>query len=100
MALLCITEFSTLLFDARNQLVPAPASQNIMAEQSIPIGSNSTPSAGFNASTHFVLVECDVNCCIGWGGDAVVGFHRMAQNEARYYGVRPGQSVSVIASPT
>lgn len=100
MATLCITEIKDLAFDPHGHSVLAPKMPPI-AEQSVAIGGASGQSEAFANSTRYVMLECDTPCCLGWGPNptALVGFHRMAANEVRFYGVNGGEQLAVIVSP-
>lgn len=102
MSILYLTEVSEIAFDAQGNPIMAPDMPGL-AEQSIAIGGVSVPSAAFSTATRYILLHTDVNCCLGFATapavpTALVGYHRMAQNETRFYGVNPGDKVAVISS--
>lgn len=96
MATLYISEFrnTSTIATHRPPIPGTPA----LAEQNIGISASSAASAAFTANTHMVMINCDVACSLGWGGAAVTASHRLAANETRFYGVLPGDTVSVIAN--
>jgi hypothetical protein len=99
MATLYITEVQSLgwVGPASNQLIHAPVMPPV-AEQTVAIGSGSTPSAAFNASTRFIQVSTDEVCSIAFGANptATAANQRMAANEVRYFAVNPGNKLAVI----
>lgn len=107
MANLCITEVRTIAVVSGKNAFTEPFSVGIAAplmppevEQQLAIGATSSQSQPFGDTTHFVMIETDTTCCLAFGDSptAVVGYHRVAANEVRFYGVNPGQSLAVIAS--
>lgn len=94
MATLYITEFAVMSLAAMAPQTPP------VAEQDVAIGGSSVASNPFNASTRFIMVNCDAACSLAFGSApvAVTTAHRMAANETRFYGVQPGQEVAVIAN--
>jgi hypothetical protein len=100
MATLYVTELAKLGYDANGDGVLAPTMPPLH-EQAVTIGGSSAASNSFSSGANFVMISTDSACCIAIGASptAVVGFHRVAANETRFYtlGAR-GQSVAVIAS--
>jgi pyruvate/2-oxoglutarate/acetoin dehydrogenase E1 component len=102
MAILTISEFTQMATSGGGAQAGATPP---VAEQAVMIGGTTASSVPFSASTRFIRVNCDVNCCLGFaapGGAAVAvaGLHRLGANESAYYGASPGGSVAVIVSPT
>jgi hypothetical protein len=101
MAILTITEIATLGQTlVEGQVIPAPQLPGV-AEQNIAIGGSSVASAAFNPATRFVMINCDVPCCLAWSlpgvtPTAVTTAQRMGQNETRFVAVSPGGKVAVI----
>ncbi len=56
-------------------------------------------SAAFNAETHFIRVWSDTNCCIKFGSSPTASTSNkpLAAQSPEYFGVKPGDKVSVIA---
>ena len=76
-----------------------------VAEQSfaISVTSSMSSTAGWNASTRFIMVNTDTACFLKFGGTtasltATTSAHRMAANETRFYGVNPGGVVAVVTA--
>lgn len=100
MATLYITEYS-LSGWVQTPPVAAPPLEFIQADYSIPIAVGSGLSSAFQALTAVIQINCDSACSIAYGDDttvAVVTAHRMAANETRFYLVRPGKYLAVIAN--
>lgn len=101
MAVLYISEFAdqgmaglvniTPSFPLPAPLVPA------VVEQHLAIGGGSVASAAFDATTTFVMLNCDVACSIAWGTTpvAVATAQRMGANETRFYAVPKGAAYKV-----
>ena len=100
MATLYVTELASLGFDRNNLSVPAPQMPSL-AEQAVAIGVTSASSNPFSSGTRWIQIQPDSTCCLACGPapqTAVLGFHRMAANETRYYSVQGGYAIAVIAS--
>ena len=98
MANLSISEFRSAVSAIGSTLasvLPQPAITN----QNVSIGGSSTASAAFNSKTYAVRLFTDTACAIKFGdvGSTVATTDaRMAANTVEYFGVQPGQIVSVI----
>lgn len=81
------------------QSIPA-GNEAAVAEQHIAITGASTQGAAFNAQTKFVRVHVDAICSIAFGPNptATVTVKRMAANATEFFGVRPGDTIAVIAN--
>ena len=66
MATLYVTELQQVIY-ASNQLVLAPATNKITAEQAVVISGASAQSAPFGATTNFIMVNCDTACSLAFG---------------------------------
>jgi hypothetical protein len=99
MATLYVTEYS-LNGWVQTPPITAPPLQSIQADYNVAIGGTSTPSPAFQAATGVIQINCDAACSIAYGGSptAVVTAHRMAANETRFYLVKPGDKLAVIAN--
>jgi hypothetical protein len=99
MAFLYIAEFARLPLDSVGATIIAPPMAPI-AEQKIPIGVSSVPSAPFSSRTLFVQIHPDSVCSIAFGPApvATVNNQRVAASETRFVGVNPGDSVAVISN--
>lgn len=98
MATLYITEFASMGVAGGGS--PQIAAMPPLAEQAIAIGAE-TDSAAFNAQTKFVRLHPDAICSIVIGaGNPVAATTklRLAANTTEYFGVQPGQVLSVIAN--
>lgn len=98
MASLRITEFGGTMMEiggrASAPLWPALAHQNVT------IGAE-TDSAAFNASTRLIRVQAEALCCISIGPGtqtATTDMCRMTAGMTEYFGVSPGDKVSVITT--
>ena len=97
MASLYITEFASFGgSDLGHQQV---AAMPPVAEQKLTIGSE-VDSAALNAQTKFVRLHCDAICSIKIGAsvNAAVTNMRLPADTIEYFGVQPGQFISVIAN--
>ncbi len=70
------------------------------AEQAIDIGASSTPSNPWQPGTKFVMICNDAPCCLAFGPspEAQLDIHRVPADRERFYTVRPGDRLAVIAS--
>lgn len=93
MAFLYVTEFGKTL-----QGTNIPMSPEINAGR-VAIGTE-VKSPKFSATTRVVMVHADAICSVKFGVNpvAVATDTRMAANETRLFGVRPGDKVSVITN--
>lgn len=103
MSTLYITELKDMPVLNTAGVIPQCPQVPGLAEQAITISGASTASAAFNANTTFVMLHTDVICSLAWSetasaATAVITAQRMAANETRFYGVRGGGKVSVIAN--
>lgn len=98
MATLYITEFASM--GVAGGGAPQIAAMPPVAEQAIAIGAE-TDSAAFNGQTKFVRLHPDAACSIviGSGNPAATTLKmRLPANAIEYFGVQPGQVLSVIAN--
>jgi len=89
-----ITEFDNLARDVGHQTLPAPVSQSV-AEQSIELGLIPKPSEPFKG--RFICVYSPVTIALAFGPEPEANprFHNRGPGE-HYYGVNPGERLSVI----
>lgn len=95
MAFLCITEIADIGYAAAGAAVMAPDMPPV-AEQAIPIDGTVRASAPFQNGTRYIMIQTDTTCYLGWGGDPVSPRHRVVAGERLFYGVRAGNTVSVV----
>lgn len=80
------------------------AQQPAIAEQTVAIAGASAAAAPFNAQTTIVRLHCDAICSVKFGSAAgstvaaTIVMERMPADTIEYFGVYPGQVVSVIAN--
>lgn len=79
----------------RAQIAAAPA----VASQTVAIGSEAK-SAAFNNNTRLIRVHVDAICSvlIGPSPTATTSSARMAADSTEYFGVNPGDKISVISN--
>lgn len=70
-----------------------------LADQTVAIGAEAKSSA-FNANTTFIRIHVDAICSIKFGAapTATTSNKRLAANQTEYFGVRPGDKVSIISN--
>ncbi len=96
MANVYVTEYAALARDGFNFHIAAGLEPAI-AEQKVTF-TTTTQSNAFNEQTRFVMVHVDAICHVAFGDNptATTGAHRLAANETRFYGVRPGQKIAFV----
>ena len=96
---LFVTEYS-LTGWVQTPLITAPPLQSIQADYEVAIGAGSTQSPAFQPGTGVIQINCDAACSIAYGANptAITTAHRMAANETRFYLVKPGNMIAVIAN--
>lgn len=102
MAFLSVSEFQGITFvnPSGFHQIPAPMSPAVN-EQALGITGTTTTSNPFSATTRFIQVNTDTVCVLAFNGALPTqGFHRLGQNETRYYGVNNGGTISVMQSNT
>ena|ERR1035437_7964054 len=99
MAILYVTEFAKLGQQLSLFAMVQAAQQPPVAEQAITF-STVAASVPFNPATRFVRLQTDGICSISIGQNptATTGMARMTAGQTEYYGVRPGDKISVIAN--
>lgn len=72
-----------------------------ITEQVVDFTAGATQSAAFNAGTYFIRVWCDTQASIlgGTNPTATINNLPIASAAPEYFGVIPGQVVSIIAHP-
>lgn len=97
MADVFISEYARLARDADGNVIPV-GKEPAVAEQVLEIGS-AVASAAFNESTRLIRVHAEAACCLLFGAapTAVTTKKRMGAGATEYFGIVPGQKVSVIA---
>jgi hypothetical protein len=79
----------------RTQVASSPA----ITSQTVAIGSEAK-SAAFNSQTRIIRVHVDAICSIliGLSPTATTASARMSANSTEYFGVNPGDKISVISN--
>ena len=100
MATLYITEFasgSSSIGTLHSEILPQPP----VAEQHLNIAAGAVLSAAFNANTRAIRLMSDAACSFLIGGATVLATAnsaRLASGFPEYFGVQPGQFLSVITN--
>lgn len=99
MAAAYISEYSVLPRDGKGIGVPVGQEPCLVDQTPVAIGAEAK-SAAFGADTKFIRFHCDAICSIAFGTNptATTNNKRLAANTTEYFGVIPGQKVSVIAN--
>lgn len=99
MAFLYISEFQHLGFDGSSSPVLSPKVPAAV-EQQLPIDGGQHASSAWGNTTHFIMVNTDVACCLAFAESgvptAVNSAHRLGANETRFYTVKAGGTLAVI----
>lgn len=92
MATLYITEYKRTGNESTDS-----ANEPAVAEQTVAIGGATAASAAFNSGTSLVRLHTDAICSVKFGTSpiATAASARMAANETRWFGVRPGAGLKV-----
>lgn len=69
------------------------------ADQKVTFTGTPGSSAAFNNKTRFIRLHCDAACSYTVSGTATTSNARMPADGVEYFGVLPGQVLSVIANP-
>lgn len=98
MALLDITEYSQMAYDAAGRLLPAGKEPG--AYQQVSIGGSSAQSAAFGGQCTFIRVHTDAACRIAIGSNptAAATTPRMAAGATEFFGVKAGDKLAVITT--
>lgn len=98
MAVVYITEYAAQAADAANRLAPMPK-EPAVTTQTVAIGVEAKSSA-FNTLTRMIRVHTDAVCSVlvGTSPTATTSSPRMAADTTEYFGVEPGQQISVISN--
>lgn len=99
---LFVSEYSTLASTNSGGSSAQIASEPIVTDQVVDFSGGAAASTAFNASTRFVRLQCDTRCAIRVttaGTAATTSNKPLAADSPEYFGVLPGDKVSVIASP-
>lgn len=97
MSKLYITEYRWLGYDVNMNALAAPQVPSVR-EDSIEVTLSPQQSKPFMADTRFIGIKADTSCWLAFGEDpeARPGLHPVDVGERLYYGVFPGQKLSVI----
>jgi hypothetical protein len=106
MATLYVTEFATVgqagspPWGLENAPTQVGHWDGNIIEQTVAIAAGHAESAAFNARTTLIRVSTDAVCSIVIGTTPVAAATsaRMAANTVEYFGVRPGDKISVITN--
>ena len=95
MPVLYVTEFSAMATDSW----PIPK-EPPNAEQTVAITGSPVSSSVFSTGTRLLRVHTDSICSveIGASPSAAITNRRLAANQTEYFGVEPGQAISVISN--
>lgn len=82
----------------RPQVAKEPA---VVDQAPIDFTGGATPSIAFGASTNYVRIICDVQCSVKFGPAPVAtnANKPLAAMTPEYFGVNPGDKISVIVNP-
>ena len=100
MAIVDVSEYTSLALDGRNQVVQTGA-EPALAYQQVAIAAGSTQSTAFGTATRVVRIHTDaiVRILFGVNPTAAAGTSmRLAAGSTEYFGVIPGQKVATITS--
>lgn len=101
MAKLYISEYSHTPIVGTGQRAPIGFEPNVTNQTPISISGTSAASAAFNAKTKFIRVHTDAICSIKISTAATAATAndaRMAINTTEYFGVNPGDVLTVITN--
>ena len=96
MAKLYFSEYSTIgAFASPAQMAMEPS----ITKQTVDFTSGEAKSAALNARTRFVRVWSDADCCLAVGVDPTADTSSLpiAAKAPEYFGVAPGDKISVVA---
>lgn len=100
MSKLWITEYAALAVDSKGNIV-AVGLEPAVDKQLLDYAGGAQLSAAFNERTNFIRVNTDANAHINIGPGtpttATVAYPRMTAGATEYFGVKPGQKLSVLA---
>ena len=93
-----ISEYNSLVITSGlvAQVAPEPGT-----DQTVDFSGGVAFSAAFGSSTSYIWVMCDTQCSIkiGTSPTATTSNKRLPALVPMFFGVQPGQKISVIASP-
>ena len=98
MSLFYITEYESVVFDARGESVLAPEEPALVDQTPIDFSDGlAHPSAVFNSKTRYVMIHTDAICSytVGYSPQATVLNRRMATSETRFFGLKAGGGLSL-----
>lgn len=102
MAGLTITEFEWMAPTGPNRdgIAQIPMQPPVTVQTALVPGASSAQSQAFNAATRFVELTTDADCRINFGSNptAAQSNSLMKAGDVRYYGVRAGDKLAVIAN--
>ena len=83
--------------------VPAQiAAEPALNDQVVDFSGGVTSSSAFSAQTRYIRIQCDTRCAVRFstaGTAATTSNKPLEAASPEYFGVQPGDKVSVIASP-
>lgn len=100
---LYISEYPNLGFvgPAQSTLAPIAPEPSLVDQTPVNFSSGATLSAAFNTKTRFVRIICDVQCSVKFGASPTATNQNkpLPAMVPEYFGVIPGQKISVISNP-
>jgi hypothetical protein len=96
MARVWIAEFAAVRVEAAAPFAQLPA---ITTQPTLDISVTRQVSAPFNAQARYIRIVCEVTCVIRTGGAVTQNDIMLPANRPEYFGVSPGNTVSVTAVP-
>lgn len=98
MATLDVTEYSRLSADAQGRIIPV-GSEPSRTNQQLAVGV-AVQSAAFGDATYFVRLHSDATCRVLFGANPTADgtSMRLAAGASEYFGVKPGDKLSVVSS--
>jgi hypothetical protein len=92
-----IAEFSALgtAIFGPPQIAPLPP----LVNQKVDFSGGAASASAFGSQTKYIRLHCDAACSYSVSGTATTASPRIPLDGVEYFGVQPGQVLSVIANP-
>ena len=99
MAKLWIAEYDALARDANNQPIQVPLEEALHEQTPVDFSGGEAKSEAVQGGTRFVYITADANChfLVGTDPTATTNNQRLAAGQGRFFGIRQGRKISVIA---